>query len=161
MEGPPLEPIEVARGKLRQHGDALEPIEVARSKLKQHWDGVFSQEQSAEPDEWFVPFQAVEKLFEGPPLRVLVAGCGRSLLGPELSRRGHWVVNLDLSEVVIDQMRKRFPDCGEWIVGDVTNMTGLVEQGVFDAVFDKGTSDTLSFRVSTKLKHMRTVMLRS
>ncbi len=140
----------------------MSPIEVARSKLRQHWDGVFSQEASAEPDEWFVPFEALERLFAGRGrLRVLVAGCGRSLLGVELSRRGHWVVNLDLSGVVIDQMRARHPECGEWVVGDVTNLTGLVREGAFDVVVDKGTSDTLSFRVSTKLKEMRTVMLRS
>jgi SAM-dependent methyltransferase len=138
------------------------PIEMARNKLRQHWDGVFAQEASAEPDEWFVPFEQLEPLFEGRgKLKVLVAGCGRSRLGVELSRRGHWVVNLDLSGVVIEQMRARHPECGEWVVGDVTNLTGLIAENAFDAVVDKGTSDTLSFRVSTKLKEMRTVMLRS
>ncbi len=134
---------------------------VARSKLRQHWDKIFLQEEAPEPDEWFVPYAALAEWFGGRGrLRVLVAGCGRSALGVELWRLGHHVVNLDISEVAIEQMRERHPEC-VWVVGDVTNMTGLVRDGCFDVVVDKGTSDTLCFRVSTKQKHMRTVMLRS
>ncbi len=76
-----------------------EAMKIARIKLVSYWDEVFKETNEEEgPDEWFVDFQTLEPLLRlGENMRILVAGCGFSALGIELAKRGHQVVNLDIS----------------------------------------------------------------
>jgi ubiquinone/menaquinone biosynthesis C-methylase UbiE len=52
-------------------------------------------------------------------------------------------VNIDISSVVVHQMRATFPDVPRlyWLVMDCTNMG--FDDDHFDIVFDKGTIDAL------------------
>lgn len=125
-----------------------EAMSIARGKLVSYWDQTFSNKESGAPDEWFLDYATLEPFLAVSAqqrLRILVAGCGFSQLGVELSKRGHLVVNLDISTCCIREMKSRCGAFGEWIVGDVTNMVQIRDRA-FDLVIDKGTSDTLSFR---------------
>ena len=126
-----------------------EAMQIARSKLLTYWEDVFAQKdgERKDPDDWFVDFEALRPhlLLGQARLRILIAGCGFSRMGCELSKLGHRVVNLDISSTCIEEMKHRFGALGEWVVGDVTNLCQIRDQ-TFDLVIDKGTSDTLSFR---------------
>jgi cyclopropane fatty-acyl-phospholipid synthase-like methyltransferase len=103
-----------------------EAMKIARIKLVSYWDEVFKGTKEEEgPDEWFVDFQTLEPLLRlGENMRILVAGCGFSALGIELAKRGHRVVNLDISrykeEWVLQRLHRadegalsgRVLDCG-------------------------------------------------
>jgi len=86
---------------------------------------------------------------------IAVLGCGSSALGPRLFEAGFKnVVNMDISEVVIEQMRQKHEETHpgmKWVVGDVTNMT-CFEDGMFDIVLDKATADTLQFRCKSGVR---------
>lgn len=56
---------------------------------------------------------------------------------------------MDISNVAIDKMRKRYAEhypSIQWIVGDVLDMKNFAEDGSFDVVLDKGVADTILFR---------------
>ncbi|GMH28276.1 hypothetical protein Nepgr_030119 [Nepenthes gracilis] len=77
--------------------------------------------------------------------RILVPGCGNSLLSEHLYDAGfHAITNIDFSKVVISDMLRRNvrrrPGL-RWRVMDMTNMQ--FEDGAFDAVLDKGGLDAL------------------
>jgi len=73
---------------------------------------------------------------------VLVVGCGTSCLSEELQGRGYDVSSVDISEVAIEQMRRKRGDM-DWQVADVSELP--FNDDSFDAVIDKGTGDSLFF----------------
>jgi SAM-dependent methyltransferase len=69
---------------------------------------------------------------------VLDAGCGEAALSLELAARGYHTVGIDLSASAIDlatnQARLRGLTTAEFVVGDVTNLSGY--DGRFDTIVD-------------------------
>lgn len=137
-----------------------EPDDVREYKLQQYWDKRFEQEESYD---WLVTFDQVSQLIKETclssssssdqptaqsHLRVLVVGCGNSPFSQEI-REAHpdWsIVSLDYSPVVIENMKKRYPEEPgrfEWVCGDMTRLKEAFAPGTFDAVIDKAAMDAL------------------
>lgn len=76
---------------------------------------------------------------------ILMVGCGNSKLSEQMYDDGyHSIVNIDISQAVIDQMRETCDKKGkkmEWVVMDATQMT--FDSELFDVVLDKGTLDAV------------------
>mmetsp|Transcript_90579 Transcript_90579/g.230444 ORF Transcript_90579/g.230444 Transcript_90579/m.230444 type:complete len:213 (+) Transcript_90579:54-692(+) len=91
--------------------------------------------------------EALSPFFVGNlDMRICHLGCGNSLLPEALYDEGyHDIVNVDISEVVIEQMRVRNAEQRpemEWQVADCTSMSSF-EDGRFDLMIDKALIDTL------------------
>jgi SAM-dependent methyltransferase len=105
-------------------------------------------EKEPEPFDWYQPWSRLKPLVL--PLLTgrgcaLDLGCGNSPMTAELLNDGFTeVVGFDISPVVIRQNEERFRSEPRlrWICGDCISMDEL-ETGSFDAVFDKGTLDSL------------------
>lgn len=71
-------------------------------------------------------------------------GCGNSRITEEMYEDGYNTIkNVDISKVVIDQMTTKHKAL-ETVTWEVMNVTQLkYEDQIFDAVFDKGTLDSL------------------
>jgi len=78
--------------------------------------------------------------------RILHVGCGNSRLPRQMYEDGfNNILNVDVSEVVVERMAVRHADCAgmQWRVLDVTDMPD-VPSGGFDLVLDKGMFDTVA-----------------
>jgi ubiquinone/menaquinone biosynthesis C-methylase UbiE len=79
-----------------------------------------------------------------PEHKIFVVGCGNSRLSPQLYGSGFQnIVNVDISEVVIHQMRQRYKELDrmEWLRMDAMKLE--FPDNTFDLVIDKGTVDSL------------------
>ncbi|KAL6749775.1 S-adenosyl-L-methionine-dependent methyltransferase [Haematococcus lacustris] len=110
-----------------------------------YWD----QRYKAQPlsFDWFYGWQALRKLIRTHlPRRkaVIQIGCGNSNLQEGMARNGYHVVNVDISQVVIDQMREQhasIPNC-TYVLGDCRDLSmfgnchfyGAIEKGTIDAL---------------------------
>lgn len=68
-----------------------------------------------------------------------MVGCGNSTLSGKMGERGYNITNIDISDVVIDQMKQKTGQ--EYLLMDATN-TSFRDRS-FDLVLDKGTYDAL------------------
>lgn len=79
-------------------------------------------------------------------MRILILGCGNAEFSEDLYDDGFTnVVNVDISSVVINQMKERNAQIRpemEWIVMDITDMSAF-ESNSFDIAIDKSTIDAL------------------
>lgn len=97
--------------------------------------------------DWFVSYDALKDVIQPlvkPDSKILVVGCGNSRLSAQLYDSGfHNIVNIDISEIVINQMRSRYREMErmEWTRMDVTKME--LAENSFDLVIDKATIDSL------------------
>ncbi|XP_058075960.1 uncharacterized protein LOC131224686 isoform X3 [Magnolia sinica] len=113
---------------------------------RSYWDNRYSQDPR--PFDWYQKYSALSPLLDlyvRRDGRILLVGCGNSVLGEDMVSDGYQdVVNIDISSVVIDAMQKKYLDCPElkYIKMDVRDMNAF-ESGSFDAVIDKGTLDSL------------------
>ena len=105
-----------------------------------YWRTYYASLHRAGFEEWFCSAEdaaAAVLLNADPESTVLIAGTGASELPILLARRGHSVVAVDASEVVIEHMQSR-RECVDWQCGDVTRLDGFPSAS-FDCVVDKGT----------------------
>ncbi|XP_047070448.1 EEF1A lysine methyltransferase 4-like isoform X1 [Lolium rigidum] len=111
-----------------------------------YWDERYRKE--AGPFDWYQKYPALApllRLYVRPHQRLLLVGCGNSVFGENMVDDGYQdVVNIDISSVVIEQMKKKYHDKPQlkYTKMDVKNMSDF-ESGSFDAVIDKGTLDSL------------------
>ncbi|KAG9459913.1 hypothetical protein H6P81_004421 [Aristolochia fimbriata] len=111
-----------------------------------YWDKRYSKDPA--PFDWYQKYPALAPLFQlylRHHHRILLVGCGNSTLGDDMVKDGYQdVVNIDISSVVIEAMRKKYKDCPQLIFTrmDVRDMNAF-DSGSFDAVIDKGTLDSL------------------
>jgi SAM-dependent methyltransferase len=105
---------------------------------------------NCEAFEWLQGYDDVSDLLEAITMgnkscSILHAGCGSSRLTERMYDEGYLsITNIDISSVVINQMKLRNLDMRpqmHWVVDDCTSMN--CEDGKFDLVIDKGTIDTL------------------
>ena len=79
-----------------------------------------------------------------PHSSILVLGCGSSKLSDELTKRGHFVVSTDYSNVVCQKQKEIFQyeytvaDCGAAIHRKTFDL--VIEKGVIDALVGMGFS---------------------
>jgi spermidine synthase/ubiquinone/menaquinone biosynthesis C-methylase UbiE len=88
-------------------------------------------------------------------IHLLQVGCGNSKLSVDMYDVGYTTLtNIDISEVVIEQMKKQYRDresC-KWLVQDATAME--FPDGSFSVVLDKGTLDAMMSEESDSVHEM-------
>lgn len=129
------------------------PKNIENYRKKEYWDERYERfshspnnSESLDKDyEWFKSYADIKEHlspFLSPSSRILVLGCGNSRLGQDLYEDGYQnVVNVDYSEVVIKNMKIKYPLI-EWKVADIRCMPCLADKS-FDLIIDKGTIDAL------------------
>jgi ubiquinone/menaquinone biosynthesis C-methylase UbiE len=97
--------------------------------------------------EWFQPWSNLKphlsKYLPTSRGTALVIGCGNSSMSCDLLPSYNRVVSVDISDEVVNQMKEKYHSETrlEWAVMDCTKLS--YGNNTFDAVFDKGTLDTL------------------
>lgn len=113
-----------------------------------YWDARYTNEPK--PSDWILKYAVLQDHLERllgstRGARILHVGCGNSLLTEEMFDSGFKAsVNIDISAVVVEQMRQRNAELRpemEWLVMDATSTS--FEDGHFDVVLDKCLIDTL------------------
>lgn len=125
---------------------SLLPRSHREFQLKEYWDTFFTRRSAS--FEWYGEYidlcHVIHRYLKAEN-RILVVGCGNSKLSEDLYDGGcHSIYNIDISEVVVKQMRaknkQKRPEMN-FSVMDVLNMT--YEPSQFDCVLDKGTLDAI------------------
>jgi spermidine synthase/SAM-dependent methyltransferase len=117
-------------------------------RSKDYWDRFF-RERGEEAFEWYGNYHDIEayvKKYLKASESFLIIGCGNSNFSADFYDQGyHQVRNLDFSDIVIEEMKKKNATSrGEmsWDLGDMTDMSLYASQS-FDIVIDKGALDAL------------------
>lgn len=145
------------------------PSDAAQYGKASFWDGRYCN--NPEPFDWYHPYEAIAGIvnkYADPSMRVMQVGCGNSTLTEEMYEDGYKNIwNIDLSRVVIDQMKEKTADFArtdisfkpskdgnsqaplkadevtgiQWHQGDAIDMVSYLQDKVFDIVIDKATLD--------------------
>ncbi|PNH11513.1 Methyltransferase-like protein 13 [Tetrabaena socialis] len=112
---------------------------------KEYWENRYHT-QSCQFD-WFFGYTALRKIVRAYVKRsrlVLHVGCGNSNFSEGLAADSYQVVNTDISEVVVQQMRQRHAALSSlrYVVSDCRRMPEFLDCQ-FGSVIDKGTVDAL------------------
>eukprot|EP01064_Diplonema_japonicum_P007537 TRINITY_DN1516_c0_g1_i1.p1 TRINITY_DN1516_c0_g1~~TRINITY_DN1516_c0_g1_i1.p1 ORF type:complete len:228 (+),score=56.98 TRINITY_DN1516_c0_g1_i1:129-812(+) len=97
--------------------------------------------------DWYVSYEPLKDILTPivkPDSKCLVVGCGNSRLSAQLYDTGvHDITNIDISEVVINQMKNRYKELEKmsWLRMDGSKME--FSDGTFDLVIIKATIDAL------------------
>eukprot|EP00760_Papus_ankaliazontas_P025475 PhM_4_TR2734/c0_g1_i1/m.9197 len=111
----------------------------------EYWDERYKANDTT--FDWFVSLEPLKEILlplAKPEVKILIVGCGNSRLSAQLYDAGAKnITNIDISEVVIGQMKQRYKDMDtmEWVRMDGTKME--FPDGTFDLVIDKATTDSL------------------
>ncbi|XP_078179465.1 uncharacterized protein LOC144573555 [Carex rostrata] len=113
-----------------------------------YWDARYKTEKGGAPFDWYRSYAALRPFlrhFVPTSSRVLMLGCGNSLMSEDMVKDGYpEIVNVDISSVVIDMMKQRHGHIPQltYVQMDVRDMR-LFSDRSFDCVVDKGTLDAL------------------
>ena len=119
---------------------------------EKYWDQRYNNiEKYSDTYDWYFNPKKILKLFNNieKNKKILVVGCGNSLLSEELYNYGfnnNNIYNIDISEVIIRYQIEKYKDYKmKWFKGNITNLYNL-KKNIFDIIIDKGTIDTLACR---------------
>ncbi|KAG8068921.1 hypothetical protein GUJ93_ZPchr0005g15555 [Zizania palustris] len=116
-----------------------------------YWDARYSSPSSGAGGaffDWYQKYPALRPLLRSrlpTSSRILMLGCGNSLLSESMVKDGYEeVVNVDISSVVIEQMREKHMEIPQltYFQMDVRDMSFFGDE-TFDCVLDKGTLDAM------------------
>ncbi|CAL4900561.1 unnamed protein product [Urochloa decumbens] len=120
-----------------------------------YWDARYSSSGShasaaaaGEFFDWYQTYPALRPLIRArvaAASRVLMLGCGNSLLSEDMTKDGYEdIVNIDISSVVIEQMREKHKEIPQltYMQIDVRNMSFFGDES-FGCILDKGTLDAM------------------
>ncbi|KAK3138868.1 hypothetical protein QOZ80_5AG0374490 [Eleusine coracana subsp. coracana] len=120
-----------------------------------YWDARYSSGSSAGGGgggggffDWYQTYPALRPLLRArvpASSRVLMLGCGNSLLSEDMANDGYEdIVNIDISSVVIEQMKEKHTEIPQlkYMQMDVRDMSVFDDES-FDCVLDKGTLDAM------------------
>ncbi|MGH0154304.1 UNVERIFIED_CONTAM: hypothetical protein FKN15_027046 [Acipenser sinensis] len=124
----------------------VESVQHRNSRYKDvdYWDERYKHEESFE---WFGNFSNFKHLLElhvRKEDRILVLGCGNSLMSSDMHSCGFTsITNIDYSAVCIEAMAARHRGCPgmDWRQMDARSLT--FAEGSFDVVLEKGTLDAM------------------
>ena len=114
------------------------------------------------PDDWILSSSQTVNIFEkliltswqkvvgdNKPIKVLVAGCGTSDLSVDLFNKYPNILDItsiDISDVAISSMKHKHPKM-KFLKVDCCKLKEYFKDEKFNVVIDKGTADTLLFRI--------------
>ncbi|TNV82203.1 hypothetical protein FGO68_gene3607 [Halteria grandinella] len=114
-----------------------------------YWDKRYSENEGSMFD-WLEDYQSLKPLLSSlipsKSSRILIIGCGNAPLSEDLYDDGYQnVVNIDISSVVIKQMRERNCEKRPGMIYEVMDCTemGAFGDDTFDVAIDKSTVDAL------------------
>ncbi|XP_020087647.1 methyltransferase-like protein 13 isoform X1 [Ananas comosus] len=111
-----------------------------------YWDDRYRKDGG--PFDWYQKYAPLSPLFDlylRRSHRLLLVGCGNSVLGESMVDDGYQdIINIDISTVVIEAMQQKYKDkpALKYLKMDVRDMAGF-ESNSFDGVIDKGTLDSI------------------
>ena len=116
--------------------------------LKGYWDKIYNGYFDKKPFDWLEDWQSLKGILE-PRInkkdKILNIGCGNACLTEDMYDNGyHNIINMDFSQVVIDQMQSKNSSRHKMVyeTGDVLDMKYADQE--FDIVIDKSTLDAIS-----------------
>ena len=115
-----------------------------------YWDKRYEAAGSQGSFDWLESYASLRSLLNefmaNKDMRILVLGCGNAEFSEDLYDDGYTnVVNVDISSVVIKQMKERNAELRpkmQWLVMDITDMSAF-DSNSFDIAIDKSTIDAL------------------
>ncbi|CAL5085161.1 unnamed protein product [Urochloa decumbens] len=128
----------------------------------EYWDARYVEEGGA-PYDWYQRYDALRpfvRRFVPPASRLLMIGCGSALMSEDMVSDGYVeIVNIDISSVVIEMMRKKYFDIPQlqYLRMDVRDMSMFPDES-FDCAIDKGTLDPLMCGVDAPLSAAQMVL---
>ncbi|XP_022691497.1 methyltransferase-like protein 13 isoform X1 [Varroa jacobsoni] len=129
--------------------EKLLPKTSSEFTSKEYWDCFFNRRESA--FEWYGEYHQLSPIvfkYAKPSDRILVVGCGNSAMSYDLHQSGYKnVVSIDISDIVINQMKKKYPEL-DFRHMDATKLE--FSDSEFNIVIDKGTIDSLLPNFSKK-----------
>ncbi|XP_010523660.1 PREDICTED: methyltransferase-like protein 13 isoform X1 [Tarenaya hassleriana] len=111
-----------------------------------YWDARYVQEASS--FDWYQRYSSLRpfvRSFIPTSSRVLMVGCGNSLMSEDMVKDGYEdIMNIDISSVAIELMRTKYAYVPQlkYMQMDVRDMSFFPDES-FDSVIDKGTLDSL------------------
>ena len=112
------------------------------------WNSRFTEYKSA--FDWYVGWGEMKTLIttsfpQDSTDNVLMVGCGNSSiiyseLSDQMQKNGYYITNIDISNVVLEQMRAKSRQ--DYLLMDATNT--CFRDRIFDVLIDKGTFDALA-----------------
>ena len=117
---------------------------------KKYWDDRYSKAGGQASFDWLENYESLkdllEEFIESKEAQILILGCGNADFSEDLYDAGYQnIINVDISSVVIEQMKARNRESRpsmEWLVMDITDMSHF-ESNTFDVAIDKSTIDAL------------------
>ncbi|XP_062187458.1 uncharacterized protein LOC133890861 isoform X2 [Phragmites australis] len=128
----------------------------------EYWDARYAEEGGA-PYDWYQRYDALRpfvRRFAPPASRLLMIGCGSALMSEDMVSDGYVeIVNIDISSVVIEMMRKKYFNVPQmqYLRMDVRDMS-MFSDDSFDCAIDKGTLDSLMCGVDAPLSAAQMVL---
>ncbi|GAM16938.1 hypothetical protein SAMD00019534_001130 [Acytostelium subglobosum LB1] len=118
-----------------------------------YWDERYQKNQ--DPFDWYQDFSGLKDIFESKMKltdNILMVGCGNSLLTEQMYEAGYkTIVNVDISSVVIDQLRIKYKEYEGLSYVTANIIETPFSDNTFDAVIDKGTFDAIMCGDSLKV----------
>ncbi|CAN8254080.1 unnamed protein product [Cochlearia groenlandica] len=111
-----------------------------------YWDSRYVQD--ALSFDWYQRYSSLRpfvRSFVPASSRVLMVGCGNSLMSEDMVNDGYEdIVNVDISSVAIEMMRRKYSCVPQlkYMQMDVRDMSYFADDS-FDTIIDKGTLDSL------------------
>lgn len=102
-------------------GELTLPRTVPDYSSKKYWNNRYIQEEGLSFD-WLESYETLKhilliRLYENKEAEILMLGCGNSLLSENLYEEGyHYITNIDFSQVVIQQMKKRYEHYQDMVI---------------------------------------------
>uniref|UniRef100_A0A7S3K5J8 Methyltransferase type 11 domain-containing protein n=1 Tax=Aureoumbra lagunensis TaxID=44058 RepID=A0A7S3K5J8_9STRA len=111
-----------------------------------YWDDRYNKDPEA--FDWYQRYSGLSEIMSKYIKRddaILMAGCGNSRMTEDMIEDGYTsITNIDVSRVVIDQMKEKYKDKKDTFIYQIMNVCGLeFPDESFDAIIAKGVMDAI------------------
>ncbi|OHT14298.1 Menaquinone biosynthesis methyltransferase [Tritrichomonas foetus] len=136
-----------------------EEEETPEFHLLEYWEERY--EKDTKPYEWFISWPEIKNIihfnFEHYE-RALNFGCGNSSLSLDIQDYFNEVHNIDISTVVINQMKEKFIDNKKQFWYQMDCLELKFPNNYFDFTFDKGTFDAINCGDELKMHGIKSLL---